>query len=357
MALTIHQPSVIFNRMLFHTKCQEENESVTDFATNLQILLRECQYPVDCIFLDGLARDRFIAGIEDKELQAFLTTQPERISLNEIVEICLNLQSPLLKVQNPEIVQWCNRKIVSEGKIGLATFSNKTNVLDIQIANETRDKAYCDKEPSNEENENGKQLLENENTHKCCYCNDQTNASSLVQLPIPKHVDTRLFQCEKCDFSTSWKCSLTKHLEKVHNSAAINSQYICDKCGFSTKFSRAYKKHLMSLKISGKCEILDKNQNSNHSKQNEPIKCPHCSYTRTQRSKVLNHIKSVHEDEKPFKCSQCKSSFKLKFRLTAHMKLSHGDGKVRKIPIFMYLLLLFFFFLFNYSVNLLECSK
>ena len=338
MALTMHQPSVIFNRMLFHTKYQEENESVTDFATNLQILLRECQYPVDCIFLDGLARDRFIAGIADKELQAFLTTQPEGISLNEIVEVCLNLQSPLLKGQNPKVVQWCSRKNVPEGKSGLPTFSNQTNVLDIRIANETGDEVCCDKEPFNEEGKNAKQSVENANTHRCCYCDDQTNVSSLVQQPTPKHVDTRLFQCEKCDFSTTWKCSLTKHLEKVHNHGTINSQYICDKCGFSTKFSRAYKKHLMSLKISGKCEIPDQNQNSNHSKQNEPIKCPHCSYTRTQRSKVLNHIKSVHEDEKPFKCSQCQSSFKLKFRLTAHMKLSHGDGKVRTFLIFIFLL-------------------
>ena len=246
MALTMHQPSVIFNRMLFHTKYQEENESVTDFAINLQILLRECQYSVDCIFLDGLARDRFIAGIADKELQGFLTTQPEGISLNEIVEICLNLQSPLLKAQNPKIVQWCSRKNVPEGKSGLPTFSNETNVLDIRIVNETADEAYCDKEPFDEENENDKQSVENGNTHKCCYCNDQTNESSLLQQPTQEHVDTRVFECEKCNFSTSWKCSLTKHLEKVHNYGTTNSQYICDKCGFSTKFSRAYKKHLMS---------------------------------------------------------------------------------------------------------------
>ena len=85
----------------------------------------------------------------------------------------------------------------------------------------------------------------------------------------------------------------------------------------------------MSLKISGKCDIVDPEDEINQYKQNEPVKCPHCNYTRTQRSKIINHIKSVHEDAKPFKCTQCKSSFKLKFRLTAHMKLSHGDGKVK----------------------------
>ena len=80
MAVKMDQPNIILNRMLFHSKCQEENESVTDFATNLQNLLRVCQYAADCIFLDELARDRFIAGIADKDLQAFLTTQPASVS-------------------------------------------------------------------------------------------------------------------------------------------------------------------------------------------------------------------------------------------------------------------------------------
>ena len=75
------QPSIIFKRMIFHTKYQKENESLSDFATSLKTLLRACQYEADFMFLDGLARDRFIAGIADKELQAFLTTQPASIHI------------------------------------------------------------------------------------------------------------------------------------------------------------------------------------------------------------------------------------------------------------------------------------
>ena len=293
MSLTVDQPSIIFNRMLFHTRYQEENESVEDFAATLKSLLRVCQYAADSIFLDGLARDRFIAGVADKELQAFLTTQPESISLDEIVALCLKLQCPLNKDENLETAQI--------------------------LSNEYSTKGFNDEEPS----------IQNGNTHKCCFCDDKINDSSFEPQDISKQKSKKLYNCEKCEFSTGWKCSLRKHLENFHNNGEVNSKYVCDKCGFSTKFSRAYKKHLMSLRISGKCDIFDTNQNPDKYKQNEPIKCPHCDYTRTQRSKIVNHIKSVHEDEKPFKCSQCKSSFKLKFRLTAHMKLSHGDGKVR----------------------------
>merc|ERR1711981_970722 len=131
-------------------------------------------------------------------------------------------------------------------------------------------------------------------------------------------------RCFYCDYQPDEKSSLEKHVLAVHSGEKL---FKCDNCEFSTKFSRVYKNHLMSLKISGKCESTNEKHDPDQYKPNEPMKCPHCNYTRTQRSKILNHIKSVHDDAKPFKCSQCKSSFKLKFRLTAHVKLSHGDGK------------------------------
>ena len=331
MALTMTQPSIIFKRMIFHTKYQKENESLSDFATSLKTLLRACQYEADFMFLDGLARDRFIAGIADKELQAFLTTQPASISLDEIVDLCTPLQNSAIKTENQQIIQRCSSlDLVDVNDVLPSCVQNVTNVLDIRFANENDDGVFGDQE-SFKDSKNAALLIPEENTQMRCYFDYNADDSLLGQHSTPKEKGKKSFKCEQCDFSTGWKCSLRKHLTKVHDSEPINFSYVCDKCGFTTKFSRAYKNHLMSLKISGKCELNDEKQNPDQSKQTKPMKCPHCNYTRTQRSKILNHIKSVHEDAKPFKCSQCSSSFKLKFRLTAHIKLSHGDGKVLKI--------------------------
>jgi hypothetical protein len=329
------QQSEIFNRMIFHTRYQEENESLPNFAACLKTLLRVCGYAADCVVLDGLARDRFIAGITDKELQAYLTTQPASISFDNVIELCVHLQNSLIKTEKQETEQIYTNDCLGLGVDSISTLENTTNVFDIKFENGNEGgtvdllEPLCDREES-------EISLENEKVSQCFYCDYQADEKSTLEKHIlAVHGTEKLFKCFLCDFSTGWKSSLRKHKLKVHNETD-DCTYSCNECEFSTKFSRVYKNHLMSLKISGKCETTDERHDPDQYKPNEPMKCPHCNYTRTQRSKILNHIKSVHEDAKPFKCSQCKSSFKLKFRLTAHMKLSHGDGKVKILLILNY---------------------
>ena len=324
-----NQGGELFNRILFHTRYQEESESVEDFAASLKELLRACHYKADCVLLDSLARDRFIAGIADKELQAFITTQPTDITLDTVVQICVNLlESSLVKKEcqetNPNYNTEAHEQLLDDPE-------GTDNAFAIKFDN-MHSESMLDEPCSLMDNEDG-QLDRIKKQRKCCYCTYETDEkSTLEKHMIALHNPDKVFKCEKCDFSTGWKCSLRKHLIKVHNESN-SCTYTCEVCGFSTKSSRAYQNHLMALKISGKCDILDpqctSDKSGQHSTSSEPLKCPHCNYTRAQRSKILNHIKSVHEDAKPYRCMQCKSSFKLKFRLTAHMKLSHGDGKVK----------------------------
>ena len=129
MTAQIEQPrGEMLNRMLFHTRYQEENESLPEFANSLKGLLRVCCYAADCVLLDGLARDRFIAGILDKELQAFLTTQPSTISFDSVVELCLGLQNSLIKTEG---VGTSDEPILpnEETHQFLDTFSNDNDVV------------------------------------------------------------------------------------------------------------------------------------------------------------------------------------------------------------------------------------
>ena len=333
MAPNTEQQGEIFTRILFHTRYQEENESILNFAQSVKKLLRRCRYAADCVILDSLARDRFIAGIADKELQAFLTTQPANITFDNVIEICINLKSSLIKSEAQETTQSYAGQDAAPVIDDFSGSDSIPNLFAIKFENgnpeETWDTAESLVGITDEE-----LPTDNEKIHRCFYCEYQTAEKSTLEKHIlALHNAEKLFKCEECDFSTGWKSSLRKHILKVHNESK-NCTYSCNACGFTTKLSRVYKNHLMSFKISGKCETEDVEHNSEKYKPSDPMKCPHCNYTRTQRSKILNHIKSVHEDAKPFKCAQCKSSFKLKFRLTAHMKLSHGDGKVKILSVF-----------------------
>ena len=151
MTAQIEQPrGEMLNRMLFHKRYQEDNQSLPEFANSLKGLLRVCCYAADCVLLDGLVRDRFIAGILDKELQAFLTTQPSTISFDSVVELCIGLHNSLIKTEG---VGTSNEPILpnEETHQFLDTFSNDNDVIQ-DSSNDTFDIKFQNDSVRREEN-------------------------------------------------------------------------------------------------------------------------------------------------------------------------------------------------------------
>ena len=60
------------------------------------------------------------------------------------------------------------------------------------------------------------------------------------------HNKEKNFVCDKCNFSTSWSGTLSKHMWVVHQEGS-GSTYTCDTCGYSTRDKKLYKNHLMNL--------------------------------------------------------------------------------------------------------------
>ena len=60
------------------------------------------------------------------------------------------------------------------------------------------------------------------------------------------HNKEKNFVCDKCNFSTSWSGTLSKHMWVVHQEGAGNT-YTCESCGYSTRDKKLYKNHLMNL--------------------------------------------------------------------------------------------------------------
>ena len=60
------------------------------------------------------------------------------------------------------------------------------------------------------------------------------------------HNKEKNFVCDKCNFSTSWSGTLSKHMWVVHQEGTGNT-YTCECCGYSTRDKKLYKNHLMNL--------------------------------------------------------------------------------------------------------------
>ena len=60
------------------------------------------------------------------------------------------------------------------------------------------------------------------------------------------HSKEKNFACDKCNFSTSWSGTLSKHMWVVHQEGTGNT-FTCESCGYTTRDKKLYKNHLMNL--------------------------------------------------------------------------------------------------------------
>jgi uncharacterized Zn-finger protein len=57
------------------------------------------------------------------------------------------------------------------------------------------------------------------------------------------------------------------------------------------------------------------------------LSCEECGHTFNKPSKLLAHIKSVHQNERPFACDQCTDTFKRKDHLNRHITSKHAEQR------------------------------
>ena len=77
----IPQVNIVNESKVFNTRCQGPTESIDSFVVDLQKLVVSCEYQDE----DRMVRDRFIAGVNDPQLQEKLQFQ-RKITLEQAVE-------------------------------------------------------------------------------------------------------------------------------------------------------------------------------------------------------------------------------------------------------------------------------
>jgi hypothetical protein len=140
--------------------------------------------------------------------------------------------------------------------------------------------------------------------------------------------------CPQCEYTTSDKSHLRRHMSNVHDKM---KPFQCPKCEKKFGQNSDLKTHISSVHDKFKpfqCLICDAYFNQNYTLQRhisfvhnkeKPIECPQCDHKCDQNSSLKTHIRAIHDKIKPFKCSTCEYKCGINSRLQEHIKICSGD--------------------------------
>ncbi|UYV78904.1 K02A2.6-like [Cordylochernes scorpioides] len=191
------QKNVIYERYIFNTSNQEENEGIDSYANRLRGLASSCEYD---ILTEELIRDRIVLGIKDNRVRKELLME-QKLNLSSANDICRTAevteqQITKLTVQESEDVKW-NRKYEQKKEATKARATNETfeNIINCRYCGSKHRKASC---PAY-----GK---------ICTWCNRKNHFSKVCRLRFqkPKQMNVRAIQ-EQDESSDEAVLQLRRH--------------------------------------------------------------------------------------------------------------------------------------------------
>ncbi|XP_066295405.1 putative zinc finger protein 66 [Branchiostoma lanceolatum] len=127
-------------------------------------------------------------------------------------------------------------------------------------------------------------------------------------------VDSPLYVCEQCGYSTHSSRILSKHVSE-HNKAKPSK---CAPCDFCTVRKGKGRLNLHKTK-----EVLKTKRRVRQA--GPPYKCKHCDYTTEKYNTLYQHTLSIHTGKKPYMCGECGYRTDYKQRLVIHMRTHTGE--------------------------------
>ena len=89
--------SIISERYSFHCRCQEVDESLTDYVASLTKLIVRCDYQQE--FQATLLRDRFVCGLFNESTRKRLLTEDDKLTLERALEIAISVEKAGLQAR------------------------------------------------------------------------------------------------------------------------------------------------------------------------------------------------------------------------------------------------------------------
>lgn len=152
---------------------------------------------------------------------------------------------------------------------------------------------------------------------KCNLC-DQVfmNNRNLQRHVRVLHKKILPFICDKCEYKAGEERQLTRHMKRVHDGifeSEARPILKCPKCDYTTNWGKS--------KITNHIKTV-------HDKIKD-FKCPSCDFCCSQRGNLRLHIEQVHNKIRRFSClvEGCKYKSNFKNDITKHNKTVHGTVK------------------------------
>ncbi|UYV77603.1 K02A2.6-like, partial [Cordylochernes scorpioides] len=137
------QKNVIYERYIFNTSNQEENEGIDSYTNRLRGLASSCEYD---ILTEELIRDRIVLGIKDNRVRKKLLMEP-KLNLSSAIDICRTAevteqQITKLTGQESEDVKW-NKKYERKKEATKATNETFEDIINCRYCGSKHRKASC----------------------------------------------------------------------------------------------------------------------------------------------------------------------------------------------------------------------
>lgn len=148
------------------------------------------------------------------------------------------------------------------------------------------------------------------------------------RLHLPES-ERKVFSCDLCGKTYSWKFCVQNHMEAFHKKLYIHTCEICGKI-FNTQaslrnhsfvHSKVRNYHCSFCASSFKCKSSLRIHERSHKEKR--IECPICKCNFHTQSLLNNHMIS-HTDQKSYECKICEKSYKRLKDLKGHMNFHTG---------------------------------
>ena len=330
-----------------------------DFLDELKSLSEGCHYDGSDLHIGQLVRDRFIAGLSNKQLQTFLTKKCHSDStLLKVLEVAKGYPSRRTKVSESNTCPNC--PITYKHKSDLNKHIRKHHLDHVEDLHSC---LVCNKKFTSqlavkvhERRAHFSDEDKNALPFKCPHCTKLfSKQKCVVRHCKVKHQDQykTLFNCKLCGKTYLSSHALEVHLNLVHkNEEEIkmeiveeplevttsvkptnNKLQLCDFCG---KWVKNPKDHFLDAHVEEKpfdCDKCDfkharKKGLKLHIKKKhgaQPHGCELCDYKSTSKYNLTEHVQMVHEQLRPHSCAICHKSFAKKSSMEEHVRVIHDQ--------------------------------
>lgn len=145
------------------------------------------------------------------------------------------------------------------------------------------------------------------NSHRCEYCDKTFGHSNELQVHlITDHASKIAYKCPICSEIYSEKRNSYTHIINNHSD---EYKFKCERCRIPYRTETELTEH-KNLK---KCFMKDN------------FNCDYCLKKFSRESALLNHLKTLHSNDKSSSCSICKIKFQKSSSLMLHIKNKHNN--------------------------------